>query len=104
MIKIYGSNMCHDCEELKKNLDFYGLEYEYVNINENLKNLKEFLHIRDNSDLFINAKTNGQIGIPLIKEGDFLTLDAKSFIESKGYYYIDSTCTTKTCTIDGKGC
>ena len=104
MIKVYGSKMCPDCEELKKNLDFYKIDYEYININENLKNLKEFLHLRDSNLIFEQAKKSGQIGIPLIVDGDFLILDAKSFIESKGYFYLTEECSNNTCSIDGKGC
>lgn len=104
MIKVYGSNMCPDCEELKKNLDFYKIEYEYININENLKKLKEFLHIRDNLDIFSSAKEKGQIGIPLIEEDGKYCLDPRVFIESKGYFYITNECIANTCSLDGKGC
>lgn len=104
MIKVYGSNMCPDCEELKKNLDFYKIEYEYININENLKKLKEFLHIRDNLDIFASAKEKGQIGIPLIEEDEKYYLNPRAFIESKGYFYITNECKANTCSLDGKGC
>ena len=40
MVKVYGSKMCPDCMRCTGNLDANGLEYEFVDINRNLKNLK----------------------------------------------------------------
>lgn len=42
MIKIYGSKFCPNCEHAKKNFDYYNIPYEYIDINESLKNLKLF--------------------------------------------------------------
>ena len=47
MLKIYGSEMCPDCVACKKNFDFYHIEYEFIDINKTLKNLKIFLKQRD---------------------------------------------------------
>ena len=48
MITIYGSEMCPNCIECKRNFDFYKIPYKYIDINQSLKNLKDFLVYRDN--------------------------------------------------------
>ena len=47
MLKIYGSDLCPDCIECKYNLDRNNIEYENKDITRNLKDLKEFLKLRD---------------------------------------------------------
>ena len=39
MLKIYGSEMCSDCVECKKNFDIYNIEYEFLDINKSLRNV-----------------------------------------------------------------
>ena len=70
MLKIYGSMLCPDCVECRADLDRAGVEYEYLDFSECLKNLKEFLKIRDNSKLFDQVREHGSIGIPCIVEED----------------------------------
>ena len=48
MFKIYGSAKCPDCINCKANFDEYKIEYEFIEILDNLQNLKRFLHYRDN--------------------------------------------------------
>ena len=66
MLKIYGSMLCPDCVQCREDLDKAGVAYEYLDFSENLKNLKEFLAIRDSSDLFDAVRQRGSIGIPCI--------------------------------------
>ena len=70
MLKIYGSMLCPDCVECREDLDKAGVEYEYLEFSENLRNLKEFLKIRDDSALFDEVRERGSIGIPCIVEED----------------------------------
>ena len=70
MLKIYGSMLCPDCVECRADLDKAGVEYEYLDFSENLKYLKEFLKIRDNSSLFDEVRERGSIGIPCIVQED----------------------------------
>jgi glutaredoxin-related protein len=49
MLKVYGSKNCPDCRNLKLNFIKYGIEFEKIEILDSLKNLKEFLHYRDNN-------------------------------------------------------
>lgn len=66
MLKIYGSMLCPDCVACRADLDRAGVEYEYLDFGESLKNLKEFLKIRDENPLFDNIRASGKIGIPCI--------------------------------------
>ena len=66
MLKIYGSMMCPDCVECRKDLDAAGVEYEYLDFAEDLRNLKAFLALRDNDPAFTQVKADGKIGIPCI--------------------------------------
>ena len=58
MLKIYGSMLCPDCVQCREDLDKAGVEYEYLDFSENLKNLKEFLVLRE-GPLFDAIRTEG---------------------------------------------
>ena len=80
MLKIYGSMLCPDCVQCREDLDKAGLEYEYLDFSENLKNLKEFLLLREGS-LFDAIRAEGKIGIPCIQREDgSVTLDWEEFM------------------------
>ena len=66
MLKIYGSILCPDCVQCRSDLDKAGVGYEYLDFSDSLKNLKEFLAIRDSSVLFNEVREKGAIGIPCI--------------------------------------
>jgi glutaredoxin-related protein len=70
MLKIYGSVLCPDCVECLKDLDQAGIAYEYLDFNASLKNLKEFLAIRESSPLFDAVREAGAIGIPCLVQDD----------------------------------
>ena len=80
MIKIYGSMLCKDCVQCRKDLDNWGVAYEYLDFADNLSHLKEFLAIRDKEAIFFHVKEEGRIGIPLLitPEGE-MTLDWMQF-------------------------
>ena len=81
MIKIYGSMLCPDCVQCRKDLDEAGVEYEYLDFSENLKNLKEFLTIRDGNSLFDSIRQDGRIGIPcILREDGSVSLDWTEFM------------------------
>ena len=74
MLKIYGSMLCKDCVQCREDLDKAGVAYEYLDFAEELKNLKEFLAIRDSDPQFDEVRQRGGIGIPCIvtEEGNIL--------------------------------
>ena len=81
MLKIYGSMMCPDCVQIKKDLDNAGVEYEYKDFADSLLNLKEFLAIRDTNEIFAEVKEGGKIGIPcIVREDGSVTLDWEEFM------------------------
>lgn len=80
MIRIYGSMLCPDCVQCRKDLDEAGVAYEYLDFSEELKNLKEFLKIRDGNPLFDDLRTEGKIGIPcIVREDESITLDWEEY-------------------------
>ena len=70
MLKIYGSRMCPDCVQCLADLDREGIAYEYHDLGEELRALKEFLAIRDTDQQFAEIRENGKIGIPCIVDED----------------------------------
>lgn len=81
MLKIYGSMLCTDCVKCREDLDKAGVEYEYLDFSDSLKNLKEFLAIRDSSDLFDDVRKNGSIGIPcILEENGSISLDWEAYM------------------------
>lgn len=81
MIKIYGSMMCPDCVECRKVLDKAGIPYEYLDFAEDLRNLKEFLIIRDREPEFLDVRGEGKIGIPcIVLEDGSVTLDYQGLL------------------------
>lgn len=81
MLKIYGSMLCPDCVDCCADLDNTNLEYEFLDFSASLKNLKEFLAIRDREPAFDAAREHGSIGIPcIVKEDGSVTLDWAEFL------------------------
>ena len=66
MLKIYGSMLCPDCVQCRADLDRAQVAYEYLDFSDDLKNLKEFLALRDSEPIFSEVKEQGRIGIPCI--------------------------------------
>ena len=69
-MRIYGSMLCPDCVQCCKDLDVAGTSYVFCDFANDLKNLKEFLKIRDTEAIFDEVKREGKIGIPCIVHPD----------------------------------
>ena len=81
MLKIYGSMLCKDCIQCREDLDRAGVEYEFLDFASDLKNLKEFLSLRDGNSLFNGARAEGSIGIPcILREDGSITLDWETYM------------------------
>ena len=65
-IKLYGSKHWPGCPGVKEALLQNNVEFDYVEITDSMKNLKEFLKIRDNSDDFNIVRRVHAVGIPMI--------------------------------------
>ena len=70
MPKVYGSMLCSDCVEAKEYFEKVNYKYEFVNITESMKNLKEFLALRENRKECDDVKKFGYVGIPAILTDD----------------------------------
>ncbi len=70
MLRIYGSMLCKDCVQCREELDKAGVSYTYLDFSEDLKNLKEFLALRDKLDIFATVKEAGTIGIPCLVDDE----------------------------------
>lgn len=76
MIQIYGSMLCKHCVACRQELDEAGVEYTFLDFGVELKNLKEFLKIREGNPLFDEARAKGDIGIPcFVLEDGTITLN-----------------------------
>ena len=104
MFKIYGSAKCPDCINCKANFDEYKIEYEFIEILDNLKNLKRFLYYRDNyPKIFDRLIEIGDIGVPaIVDEDDNVFTDWEAYLKNLGLnpFYV----TGESCSIGGKGC
>lgn len=81
MIKIYGSMLCKDCVQCRDELDRAGISYEYLDFADSLLNLKEFLILREECQLFDAIKQNGSIGIPcIVKDSGEIVLDWEELV------------------------
>lgn len=66
MLKIYGSMQCKDCVACREEFDRSNILYDFLDISEDLLNLKTFLCIRDTSEIFAQIRGTNVIGIPCI--------------------------------------
>ena len=81
MLKIYGSMQCPDCQQCREALDRKNVKYEYLDFSESLRNLKEFLRLRESSPAFAEVRETGSIGIPcIVREDGSVTLSWDEFI------------------------
>lgn len=81
MLRVYGSMLCPDCVRCREDLDRAQVAYEYLDFSENLRNLKEFLKLRDEHEVFATVRPEGRIGIPcILKEDGSVTLSWDEFM------------------------
>ena len=88
---------CPDCFQVKEQLKD-NPKYKLIDIGEHVRNLKEFLRLRDASPVFDDARRNGYIGIPcFVAEDGGVTFSNDDVVNGD----IPSGA---SCSIDGKGC
>lgn len=81
MLKIYGSMQCPDCQNCRADLDRAEVAYEYLDFAESLRNLKDFLSIREREAVFASVREMGSIGIPcIVREDGTVTLSWDEFL------------------------
>lgn len=72
---VYYSDKCPDTTDFLKSLDEMKIDYEKVNITDSMKNLKEFLKLRDQRSEFDAAKAAGNVGVPVLFSEDRIIYD-----------------------------
>ncbi len=88
---------CPDCFDIKVRLSG-NPDFEIIDIGEHVRNLKEFIRLRDSSPAFDSVRANGSIGIPcFVSEDGQVSFDTEEFVH-EGYS------SGASCSIDGKGC
>ncbi len=104
MLKVYGSDLCPDCVDLERNFDHYKIEYEFIDINKNLADLKTFLKMRDFDPVFEPCKQNGTIGIPaIVMEDGTISIDHEDFLKKLGYEPLQRQ-VKMSCSIESRNC
>lgn len=108
MIKVYVMETCPDCSFIKQQAK-NDLRFQIIDIGDHVKNLKEFLSLRDNNPVFKTTRKNGSIGIPcfLLEDGSItfsyeeINISKTTAIADKIDNFIEEG---SSCSIDGKGC
>ena len=99
MIKMFVMETCPDCEYVKKQVEG-NPDFEIIDIGKHVRNLKEFLKLRDTNPAFDEAKEIDDIGIPcyLLEDGS-VTLYSKD-VGLQPNPDAEGT----SCSINSKGC
>lgn len=97
MVKVFTMETCPDCTAVKEQIK-NNPHFEIIDIGEHVRNLKQFLALRDNNPAFDDARRNGYVGIPCF------VLEDGSITFSLQDVHLKETGTGNACRIDGKGC
>lgn len=99
MIKIYGMETCPDCTYVENQVKG-DKRYEVIDIGQHVRNLKEFLRLRDHEPAFDEARRNGAAGIPcfVLDDGRVTLVPEEAGLRSRPAGEGES------CRIDGTGC
>ncbi len=100
MIKIYGTGTCPDCAYVEEQVKGDS-RYEVIDVCAGVRNLKEFLRLRDRHPAFDAMKRVGAVGIPcFVLEDGSVTLRP----EAAGLRPRPKETEGASCSIDGSGC
>lgn len=99
MVKIYVMETCPDCAAIKRQAEGRR-DIELVDIGKNVRDLKEFLRLRDSDPVFDEVKANGSVGIPcFVLEDGTVTLSPQD-----AGFEPNEIADGASCNIDGSGC
>lgn len=92
-------NSCPDCNYVEEQIKGNN-HYEIIDIGQHVKNLKEFLRLRDHNPAFEDAKKNGAAGIPcfVFEDGTVTLIPEEAGLSSR------PRTEGATCNLDGSGC
>ena len=108
MIKVFVMQTCPDCASIKREAQG-DTRFQIIDIGEHVRNLKQFLALRDNSPAFDKVRQRGTIGIPcfVLEDGSI------TFSQEEACLALGNTSPLgddgameegASCSIDGKGC
>lgn len=63
-LKVIGSHLCPDTLYALHKLTEAGIELDFINLSSSLDALKEYLNVRENSDLYDAVRVKNGVGIP----------------------------------------
>lgn len=92
---------CPDCVNIEEQVKGDS-RFEMIDIGQHVRNLKEFMRLRDNSPVFDEANKCGYIGIPcfVLEDGTVTLSPEDAGLQSHSEYSGESV----SCNIDGSGC
>lgn len=100
MIKMFVMKTCPHCEYVERQVEG-NPEFQAIDIGQHVRNLKQFLDLRDRNPAFNEAKRIGDIGIPCyVLEDGSVTLYSKDV----GLEPLPEDNFGDACSIDGSGC
>ena len=108
MIKVFVMQTCPDCVSIKQQAQG-DPRFQIIDIGEHVRNLKQFLALRDNNPAFDSIRQRGSVGIPcfVLEDGSI------TFSQEEAYQSLHETSPLTegdimeegaSCSIDGKGC
>lgn len=75
-IIVYGSHLCPDTLYALNRLMEKGMKIDFINISASLADLKKFLCIYENEDVYLKIRKESNLGIPCFQfEDGGITLD-----------------------------
>ena len=99
MIKMFVMHTCPDCEYVEKQVEG-NPDFEVIDIGKHVRNLKQFLDLRDSHPAFDEAKRIGDVGIPCYvrEDGSVTLMSVDVGLEPR------PADMGASCRIDGSGC
>ncbi len=101
MIKMYVMKTCPYCEYVERQV-VDKPKFKVIDIGAHVRNLKEFLQLRDTRLEFAEGKAEGDVCVPCyVREDGSITLSSVEVgLEPMPDGYVEGV----SCSLDGKGC
>ena len=108
MIKVFVMQTCPDCASIKREAQG-DPRFQIIDIGEHVRNLKQFLALRDNSPAFDSVRQRGSVGIPcfVLEDGSITFSQEEAFLSLGNTSPLGDDVAMEegaSCSIDGKGC
>lgn len=105
MIKVFVMQTCPDCAGIKETVKD-DPRFETIDIGAHVRNLKQFLALRDSSPAFDAVKRNGSVGIPcfVLEDGSVTFSPADAHLPEPAAAVPHDEAQGSSCSIDGSGC